>query len=178
MEDVDDHDRTPVRLHQRGHPDLPKHRAAVADACVRQDFVPRVTEDIAGASGATLESGLRADRRGVGLRSGAGPPVRVCCRRGETCRSPSWNTTKPVAAGVPRLVFLMDDDHPVRLSDVDKESRPSGSRRSRSVAAGEAPVAWYRSADDLREQVMKALIAFPSIARGRAAGLPQASGAG
>ena len=154
--------------------DLRRHRAAVVEACLQQDLLPRIAEDVEAAPAGALEAALRQVGEAslyiavLAHRYGYVPP-------GNDRSVTELEFDEAGARGVPRLVFVMDDDHPVRLSDVDRGEPAERLRAFLERCRQEVGVASYKSPEDLREQVMRALIAFRPAPAGMSLDSPQAA---
>ena len=153
--------------------DSTPHRKAVVDACTQQDFIPRLTEAVMVQDGDVVEPSLRqVDQATVYIavlahRYGYVPP-------GGDRSLTELEYDRALARSIPRLVFFMDNDHPVRLSDVELGEPAEKLRAFRDRGQKESIVAFYKSPDDLKEQVLRALIPFRPSAGGPAPDTPYA----
>ena len=62
------------------------------------------------------------------------------------------------AKGIPRLVFLMGEDHPVRVADVETGPGAEKLRRFKAAARRDVVVTYFRSADELKAAIVTALV--------------------
>jgi len=102
--------------------DLPDHRKGVEEACLRQGMFPMMMEHMPAADADAIAESLRmVDEADIYLgifaqRYGYVPkennPQRLSITEMEYNRA--------VERDIPRLLFLMHDDHPVKASDVEK----------------------------------------------------------
>src|SRR5690242_17703676 len=101
--------------------DLPDHRKEVMDACLRQGMFPKMMEHLPALDAEAISASLalvdEADIY-VGVfahRYGYVPkennPQQISITEMEYNRA--------VERGIPRLIFLMHDDHPIKASDVE-----------------------------------------------------------
>lgn len=105
--------------------DLPEHRDKVMHACLRQgmshpDMMEHLSATDANAAEVSLRMVEKADLYlGVfGFRYGYVQP-------GSNISVTEMEYNRAVERGIPRLIFLMHDDHPVKPADV-------GSRKAQS----------------------------------------------
>ena len=143
--------------------DLPEHREKIQDACLRLDmFYPEMMEHLtaadANAQQISLEMVEKADiYLGVfGFRYGYVPeadnPKQISVTEMEYNRA--------VERNIPRLIFLMSDDHPVRPKDVETGAGAEKLNRLKDRLKAEHVVGFFKSADDLCAQVMQALMPY------------------
>jgi hypothetical protein len=137
--------------------DLPEHRAAAVDACLRVGVAPVVME----AFGAT-ETDLLAQSKAIldrsdvyigilAFRYGFVPP-------GQTKSLTELEYRRAEELGIPRLVFLMSDDHPVRVADVDTGSSATQLKAFKAEVQSASRVATFRSADELKAGIVTSLV--------------------
>jgi GTPase SAR1 family protein len=154
--------------------DLAQHRKGVYDACLRQDFLPMLAEDFSAVDRRPLDELL-------GKVNEADLYLCVLAHRygfipeGSDLSVTELEFNRSLQREIPRLVFLMDDEHPVKLSDVDSGEPAERLRAFRERCRREAIVAMYKSADDLSEQVSRALIPFRESRGGPGPGSPFAA---
>jgi tetratricopeptide (TPR) repeat protein len=67
---------------------------------------------------------------------------------------------RAVERGIPRLIFLMNDDHPIKPSDVETGEGAEKLKKLKDRLKVERVVGFFRSADDLRAQVIQALVPY------------------
>src|SRR4029077_6327159 len=111
--------------------DLPAHRDAAMDACLRQGFFPLMVEPetLSRAPAAQVSRNL-VDRANVyililGFRYGAVGP-------GQVKSYTHLELDRAIERGIPMLVLLMDDEHPLTAADVEIGS---GGERVRQLRA-------------------------------------------
>jgi hypothetical protein len=98
--------------------DLPVHRGQVMDACLRQGMFPVMMEHLP----ATDAEAISASRRMV---DDSDVYLLVLAHRygyipkGYEISVTEMEYNRAVERNIPRLVFLMDDDHPIKASDVE-----------------------------------------------------------
>lgn len=143
--------------------DLPEHRDKIQDACMRLEmFYPEMMEHLtaadANAQQISLEMVEKADiYLGVfGFRYGYVPeadnPKQISVTEMEYNRA--------VERKIPRLIFLMSDDHPIRPKDVETGAGAEKLSRLKDRLKAERVVGFFESADDLCAQVMQALMPY------------------
>ena len=111
----------PVVLISSTARDLPEHRKEVMDACLRLGLFPKMMEHLPASTAdairvsvalvdeAEIYQGIFAHRYGY---------VPEGCDISFT----EMEYNRAVERGIPRLIFLMHDDHPIRAADVEKGS--------------------------------------------------------
>ena len=99
--------------------DLPKHRQAVMDACLRQGMFPLMMEHLPASDADAIEVSLKMVEEAdiyLGIyahRYGYVP-------EGHDISITEMEYNRAAELGKPRLIFVMHDDHPVRESDLDR----------------------------------------------------------
>src|ERR1039457_3411358 len=100
--------------------DLPEHRKAAMDACLRQGFFPVMMEHLpASDDDAICESMRMVDEAEIYLGI-------LAFRYGYVPKSHAISVTemeynRAGERGIPRLMFVTDKDHPIRIEDVDMQ---------------------------------------------------------
>jgi tetratricopeptide (TPR) repeat protein len=139
--------------------DLPEHRKEIMDACLRQGMFPLMMEHLPASDTEAISVSLKlvddADTY-VGVfahRYGYVPkennPRQISITEMEYERA--------VERGIPRLIFLMHDDHPIKASDVDKDEGAVKLDAFKRRLATERVVNFYLSPADLRAHVINSL---------------------
>ena len=138
--------------------DLPDHREKVMNACMRLGmFYPEMMEHLTATDANAMEVSLRMVNEadiylGVfAFRYGYVPP-------GETISVTEMEYNHAVERGIPRLIFLMRDDHPVMPADVETGEGAEKLKKLKDRLSTEQVVGFFESADDLRAQVFQALV--------------------
>lgn len=142
--------------------DLPEHRKQVLDACLRQEVLPIRMEDLPAqnvtADVASLEMVDRADiyigvfAHRYGYIPNENNPEKISISEMEYNRAGE--------RGIPRFLFLMDEDHPVKVSDVEKGLGGEKLDRLKGRMRNEQIVSFFNSPEDLRANVIEALAAY------------------
>src|SRR5262245_10519075 len=136
--------------------DLPAHRDKVRDACIKQNCLPKMMEHMPAANADALAESLKmVDQAHVYLglfahRYGYAPDasgVSITQREYE----------RAVARGIPRLIFLMHEDHPIKVSDIEKGSGAKRLERLKGQLRRERVVNFFRSPEELHGQVLGSL---------------------
>jgi len=140
--------------------DLPLHRQKVMDACMRLSmFYPDMMEHLTATDANALEVSLRMVEQAeiyVGVfafRYGYVP-------EGETISVTEAEYNRAVERDIPRLIFLMSDDHPVKPSDVETGEGAAKLAKLKERLKKERVVGFFLSADDLKGQVIQALVPY------------------
>src|ERR1022692_1332427 len=98
--------------------DLPEHRKAAMDACLRQSFFPLMMEHLPASDDDAIRESLRmVDDADVYLgilayRYGYVP-------KGHAISITEMEYNRASERGIPRLMFVMHKDHPIRIEDVE-----------------------------------------------------------
>ena len=141
--------------------DLPAHRDAALDACLRQGFFPLMMEhETLSPATAAQVSGNLVDRANVyililGFRYGAVGP-------GQVKSYTHLELDRAIERGIPMLVLLMGDDHPLTAADVEIGTGGERVRELRAEIRGRQVVATFSSADQLRALLIDGLAALKS----------------
>ncbi len=137
--------------------DLPDHRREVMDACLELGHQPRMMEHLSAAdAGAIAESLALVDTADVYIgifahRYGFVPPD---CEHSIT----EMEYRRARDKGVPRLIFFMHKDHPIKAEDVEFGEGAAKLVRLKDEIGVERVAAFFESPDDLRAEVLKALV--------------------
>ena len=97
--------------------DLPEHRREVMDACLRQDTFPKMMEHLPATDADAIQASLAlVDKADIYLgvfafRYGYVP-------EGYATSITEMEYDRAVDRKIPRLIFLMHEDHPVKPADV------------------------------------------------------------
>jgi hypothetical protein len=136
--------------------DLPDHREKVRDACLRQEFFPSMMEnwpalDADGVT-ASLEKVRKADAYiGVfGFRYGYVPD-------GSEISVTEMEYNCAVERKIPRLIFLMDEEHLVTVERVERGQNAEKLENLRRRLKSERTVSLFKSPDDLLAKVIDSL---------------------
>jgi tetratricopeptide (TPR) repeat protein len=147
---------TPVVVISSTARDLPEHRREVMDACLRLGMFPKMMEHLPAAAAdavrisvalvdeAEIYQGIFAHRYGY---VPAGYDISIT----------EMEYDRAVARGIPRLIFLMHDDHPVRAADVEKGTNAAKLAALKARLDSEHVVSYFKSPEDLRAQVIHSL---------------------
>ncbi len=140
--------------------DLPEHREKVGDACMKLGvFYPDMMEHLAATDANALEISLAiADRAEVyvgviGVRYGYIPD-------GAEISVTEAEYNRAVKRNIPRLIFVMSNKHHVLPEDVETGEGAEKLKKFKERLKNERVVAFFDSADDLKAQVIQALVAL------------------
>ncbi|MEQ1744869.1 MAG: DUF4062 domain-containing protein [Saprospiraceae bacterium] len=140
--------------------DLPEHRKQVEEACHRMGvFAEQMMENLSAEDATAVEVSLRlVDEADVyigifAFRYGFVPdydnPTGISITEMEYHRA--------TARGIPRLVFFMHDDHPVKKSDVETGPGAEKLEALKKRIGNERVAAFFASPEDLRAHAVQAL---------------------
>jgi tetratricopeptide (TPR) repeat protein len=143
--------------------DLPEHREKVMHACMRLGmFYPEMMENLTATDANALEVSLKmVDQADIyvgvfAFRYGYVPA-------GETSSVTEAEYNRAVARDIPRLIFLMSDDHLVKPSDVETGEGAEKLRQLKERLKTERVVGLFTSADDLLAQMIQALVPYREL---------------
>jgi hypothetical protein len=136
--------------------DLPEHRLQVMNACLAQDMFPKMMEYLPAADADAIAASLgMVDEADVYLGIFAWRYGYVPAGYDISITEMEYN--RAVERGIPRLLFLMHDDHPVRVADVETGVNADKLKALRARLGAERVVNFFKSPDDLRAQVINSL---------------------
>jgi hypothetical protein len=136
--------------------DLPDHRKQVMDACLRQGMYPHVMETLpASAAGAIAASLKLVDDAEIyvgifAYRYGFVPA-------GHDISITEMEYNRAVERNIPRLIFLMHEDHPVKPTDVETGAGAEKLKAFKQRIANENIINFFSSPADLRAHVINSL---------------------
>ena len=140
--------------------DLPEHREQVMHACMRLGmFYPEMMEHLTATDANALEVSLRmVDKADIYLgvfafRYGYVP-------EGQAISVTEAEYDRAVKRDIPRLIFVMSDEHPVKPSDVETGEGAEKLRRLKERLQKERVVAFFKSPEDLLAKVIQALVPY------------------
>ncbi|MCB0586784.1 MAG: DUF4062 domain-containing protein, partial [Phaeodactylibacter sp.] len=135
--------------------DLPEHRKEALDACLRQSTAPLMMEHLPAsdeeAIGASLKLVEEADIY-IGIfahRYGYVP-------KGHEISITEMEYKRAVARDIPRLIFLMDKEHPITIEEVEVE-RAAELKAFKTRLQEENIVNFFKSPADLRAHLINSL---------------------
>jgi hypothetical protein len=139
--------------------DLPNHRDQVMSACLQQNLFPKMMEHLPASDANAIRVSMQmvddADLYVgvVGFRYGYVP-------RGHNVSITEMEYDRAGERGIPRLMFLMHEDHILRAADVETGAGAAKLREFRQRIAEDRVIALFSSPDDLRANVIQALSEF------------------
>ena len=136
--------------------DLPEHRKAAEEACLRQSFFPRMME---------YQAPSPSDSLGLSWKLVDQADVYVLIlgfRYGEVAAGQEKSFThleldRANERGIPKLVLLMADDHPVKKADVDTGPGAERVNELREQLRREQAVNFFSSAEHLKALLIDGL---------------------
>jgi hypothetical protein len=139
--------------------DLPDHRQQVMDACLRQGMLPIAMEHLPASDADAVQTSLdMVDRADlylgvIGFRYGHVPA-------GHAISITEMEFSRAIKRGIPCLIFLMHEDHPIKAADVEK-GKAAVKLDALKKRLTKAHVAnYFKSPDDLRAHVINSLSQF------------------
>jgi tetratricopeptide (TPR) repeat protein len=140
--------------------DLPDHREQVMKACMRMEmFYPDMMENLAAADANALEVSIQmVDKAEIYI--GVFGPRYGYVPDGEPISITEAEYNRAVERGIPRLIFLMSDEHPVKLPDVETGPGAEKLKALKERVGKERVVGFFDSPADLRGQVIQALLPY------------------
>src|SRR2546421_7543047 len=136
--------------------DLPEHRKEVLDACLRQGMFPSMMEHLPAIDSEAIDTSLKmVDEADIYLgifahRYGYVP-------KGYDISITEMEYNRAVERGIPRLIFLMHDEHSLKAADVEKGEGAVKLEALKARLGTERVVNFFTSAADLRAHVINSL---------------------
>ncbi|HEY3227878.1 MAG TPA: DUF4062 domain-containing protein, partial [Roseiflexaceae bacterium] len=136
--------------------DLPEHRKEVLDACLRQGMFPVMMEHLPASDADAIAESLRmVDEAAIYLgifahRYGYVP-------KGHDISITEMEYNRAVERGIPRLLFLMHEDHQLKAADVEKGAGATKLEAFKARVGVERVAGFFKSPTDLRAQVIQSL---------------------
>jgi tetratricopeptide (TPR) repeat protein len=136
--------------------DLPAHREAAEHACLREHFFPVMMEHQAKGSADGVQLSLELVNQAdvyiliLGRRYGEIP-------QGQDKSFTHLELDRASERGIPKLVLLMADDHPLLAADVETGPGAERVRALREQVRHEQAVNFFSSPDDLRAKLIAEL---------------------
>lgn len=137
--------------------DLPEHRKQVMDACRYLQFDPRWMEDLPASDQNAIEASLAmVDESAIYVGIFAHRYGHVPSGHSISITEMEYN--RAVERQIPCLIFLMDDDYPVRRADVETGPGAEKLEALKKKLRARWVVAEFRSPEDLHRRVLQSLI--------------------
>jgi tetratricopeptide (TPR) repeat protein len=139
--------------------DLPNHRAEIRLGCERAGFEPRMMEHLPALPSNAIKASLRLVDEAqiyVGVfayRYGTIPD-------GHNIAITEMEYDRAVERDIPRLIFLMHEDHELTRKDIDTGPLETKLEALKERLAKEHVVAFFKSPTELRAQVVESLTAL------------------
>lgn len=136
--------------------DLPDHRPGVLDACARQGMFPLMMEHLPALDADAISASLdMVDKADIYLGIFAYRYGYVS--KGYDVSITEMEYNRAVERGIPRLIFIMHRDHPLKAADVDTGVGAAKVEALKKRAGAERVVNFFKSPDDLRALVINSL---------------------
>ena len=140
--------------------DLPEHRKMVMHACMRMGmFHPEMMEHLTATDATPVQTSLMMVDKSelyiciLGFRYGYVPP-----KKRFSITEMEYN--RAVKRGIPRLVFLMSDEHPVTIKEVETGLGAKKLEKFKERLKNDLVVSFFKSPDELLAQVIQALVPY------------------
>ncbi len=143
--------------------DLPEHRKQIMDACLRQSMLPVMMEHLPASDLDAIAASLKmVDEADIYLGVYAfrygyvpkdGNPNQISVTEMEYRRARE--------RGIPRLIFIMDDEHPVTRGDVETGPGEEKLRQLKEKVGLENILNFFKSHEELRSLVINSLSQLP-----------------
>src|SRR5438309_2937159 len=136
--------------------DLPEHRKEVLDACLRQGMFPSMMEHLPAIDSEAIATSLKmVDEADIYLgifahRYGYVP-------KGYDISITEMEYNRAVECGIPRLIFLMHDDHPVKPADVETGEGAEKLKALKERLKTDRVVGFFKSPDELLALAIQSL---------------------
>jgi tetratricopeptide (TPR) repeat protein len=136
--------------------DLPEHRREVLEACLRLGFHPKMMEHLPAADADAIDASLA-------LVDSADIYIGIFAHRygyipaGYDISITEMEYNHAVKRGIPRLIFFMHGDHPIKAADVETGKGAAKLAILKQQIGHERVAAFFRSPEDLRAHVIHAL---------------------
>jgi hypothetical protein len=136
--------------------DLPEHRNQVRDACLRQGMFPLMMEHLPARDAEAIAESLRMVNEAdlyLGIfayRYGYVP-------EGYDISITEMECNRAVERGIPRLLFLMHEDHPLKAADVETGESAAKLAVLKARLKTERVVNFFHSPAELQAQVINSL---------------------
>jgi tetratricopeptide (TPR) repeat protein len=136
--------------------DLPEHREEVMDACLRQGMFPQMMEHLPATDADAIAESLRlVDEADIYMgvfahRYGYVP-------KGYDISITEMEYNRAVERGIPRLLFLMHEDHSIKASDVETGEGAQKLKALKERLGTDRVANCFKSPADLRAHVINSL---------------------
>jgi tetratricopeptide (TPR) repeat protein len=136
--------------------DLPEHRGQVLDACLRMGMFPSLVERLPDKDVDAIALSLNLIDEAdlyvciLGHRYGYIPT-------GKEASIVEMEYDRAVERGIPRLIFLMHEDYPVKLADIETGEGAKKLKKFKERLEVENVVSFFKSPEDLRAHVINSL---------------------
>ena len=136
--------------------DLPEHRKEVLDACLRQGMFPTMMENLPANDDEAISASLK-------LIDEADVYVGVFAHRygyvpkGHDISVTEMEYNRAVERKIPRLIFVMGEDHPIKAKDVEIGEAATKLQAFKDRVGKENIVNFFNSPADLRAHVINSL---------------------
>lgn len=152
-------DKTSVVMVSSTVMDLSQHRQEVLNACLSQGMFPKMMEHLPAGNDGGLKASLRMVDEAdlylaiIGHRYGHVP-------KGKTKSITHYEYERAARRGIPRHIFIMDENHPLTKGDVETGDGAEKLERFKALLKRKHTVNFFNSPSELRGQVINTLSAL------------------
>lgn len=136
--------------------DLPEHRKEVLDACLRQGMFPLMMEHLPANDADAIAESLRMVNE-VDIYLGIFAYRYGYIPKHHTISITEMEYNRAIERGIPRLIFLMHEDHPLKAADVERGEGATKLETLKERLKTEQVVNFFTSPADLRAHVINSL---------------------
>lgn len=139
--------------------DLPTHRQEVMDACLRQGMFPSMMEHLPASDADAIAESLKLVEE-ANLYLGIFAHRYGYVPKGHSTSITEMEYERAAELKLPRLIFLMHEDHPVKAADVEKGEGAIKLEALKQRLGEEQVVNFFDSPADLRAKVIDSLSSY------------------
>jgi Domain of unknown function (DUF4062) len=133
--------------------DLPEHRKEVLDACLRQGMFPLMMEHLPANDADAIAESLRMVNE-VDIYLGVFAYRYGYIPKGHDISVTEMEYNRAIERGIPRLIFLMHEVHPLKAADVERGEGATKLETLKARLKTEQVVNFFTSPADLRAHVI------------------------
>src|SRR6266702_3965215 len=135
---------------------LPEHRDLVKDACERQGMFPVMMEHLPASSADAIQGSMRMVNE-VDAYLGVFAHRYGFIPEGHSISITEMEYNRAVDRDIPRLIFIMDKAHPIRIDDVETGEGAAKLKAFKDLLTSRNIVNFFVSPEDLRYKVINSL---------------------
>ena len=142
--------------------DLPLHRKEAIDACLRMGMFPIAMEHLPASDSDAIKASLEMVDQGE-LYLGIFAHRYGYIPQGHDISVTQMEYNRAVERGIPRLIFVMHEDHPVKASDIEQGEGAAKLKPFKDKLLTENIANFFKSPEDLRGQIIHSLVAHRKV---------------